>query len=115
MNPGDMIQIQRRFRVFERGLSDRDARKMQEIVSIMVSPGDVYLLTKLLYHMQEYPQYNYATIELLVGGKTWITTITLDKEYEIEGFIKVFDFKNLDIENFESQTLREGGDSCVSK
>ena len=103
MNPGDIVQVQRRFRVFERELDRRDPKKIQEIVSLVLSPGDIYLLTKLIYHDQEYPHYNYVTIELLVAGRTWITTVTLDQIFELEQFIKVCDH---DFENFESPTLR---------
>ena len=104
MNPGDMIQIQKAFRVFERELSSRDSRKKQEIVSMTVTPGDIYLLTKLIHHKQEYPQYDYATIELLIAGSTWLTTMTLDDFYEIDQFIKSYDFKS-----FESPKLTQRG------
>ena len=104
MKPGDIIQVQRPFRVFEREINRRDPNAMQEIVSMMVSPGEIYLLTKLVYHKQEYPQYNYVTIEMLVAGRTWLTTMTLDDIYEIEQFIKNYDFKS-----FESPTLTQRG------
>lgn len=109
MNSGDMIQIQKSFRVFERELYSRDPRENQEIVSMTVSPGEVYLLTKLIYHKQEYPNYNYATIELLIAGSTWLTTMTLDDFYEIDQFIKVYDFKNQDLKSFESPKLTQRG------
>ena len=95
MNPGDIVQIQRSFRLFEREMSGKDPRKAQEIVSIMVFPDEIYLLTKLLHHKEKYPKYNYATIELLVSGKTWMTTMTLNDEYEVEKYIKTFDFKKV--------------------
>ena len=88
MNPGDIVQVQRHFRVFEREASETDDRKIQEIVSMMLTPGDVHLLTKLIYHDQEFPQYNYVTLELLVAGKTWMTTVTLDEIFELGQFIK---------------------------
>ena len=109
MNPGDLVQIQRAFRVFERELARRDPKTMQEIVSIMLGPGEIYLLTKLVYHKQEYPQYDYVTIELLVAGRTWLTTMTLDDVYELDQFIKVYDFKNQDLKSFESPTLTQRG------
>lgn len=88
MLPGDIVQVQRHFRVFERESSAKDARRIDEIVSIMLTPGDVHLLTKLIYHDQEFPQYNYVTVELLVAGKTWMTTVTLDEVFELGQFIK---------------------------
>ena len=104
MNPGDMIQIQRAFRIFERELYSRDPSAKQEIVSMTVTPGEVYLLTNLIYHKQAYPQYDYATIELLVAGRTWMTTMTLDDFYEIDQFIKVYDFKNQDLKVSKAQS-----------
>ena len=47
MKPGDIVQIQRPFRVFEREIDRRDPKKMQEIVSMMLTPGEIYLLTKM--------------------------------------------------------------------
>ena len=105
MKPGNMVQVQRAFRVFERVVDRRDPKTMQEIVSLMVSPGEIYLLTKIEYHKQEYPQYDYVTIELLIAGRTWLTTITLDDKHELDKFIKDYDFKNLDIKSFESPML----------
>lgn len=95
MNPGDIVQIQKPFRLFEREMAGKDPKQMQEIVSIMIWPGEIYLLTKLLHHEEKYPIYNYATIELLVAGRTWMTTMTLDEEHEIKEWIKTFDFKNI--------------------
>lgn len=101
MNPGDMVQIQRPFRLFE-----RDPKNFNDnIVSLLAMPGEVYLLTKLIYHNEEYPQYDYVTVELLISGKTWITTVTTDDVYEIEQFIMPYDFKDKDIKNFESPAL----------
>ena len=54
---------------------------------------------------KEYPNYDYITVELLIAGKTWITTVTTDDVYEIEQFIRKYDFKNKDIRNFESPAL----------
>ena len=109
MNPGDMVQIHRAFRLFEREIAVRDPKQMQEIVSMMVTPGEIYLLTKLVYHKQEYPQYDYVTIELLIAGRTWLTTMTLDDIYELDQFIKVYDFKNQDLKSFESPTSTQRG------
>ena len=101
-----MVQIQRPFRMFARSLSTKDPRKFNDnIESIVAMPGEVYLLTKLLYHTEEYPQYDYITVELLIAGKTWMTTVTTDDVYEIGQFIKTYDFKNQDIKNFESPAL----------
>ena len=104
MKVGDIVQIQRPFRVFERELNHRDPKAMQEIVSMMLTPGEVYLLTTLTYHKLDYPQYNYVTIELLVACRTWITTMTLDDVYEIDQFIKVYDFKNKDLKVSKAQS-----------
>ena len=102
MKPGDMVQIQRPFRMFAR----EDPSKFNpNIESIVAMPGEVYLLTKIIYHDEEYPQYDYITVELLIAGKTWMTTVTADDVYEIEQFIKIYDFKNKDIKNFESPAL----------
>ena len=106
MVPGDMVQIQRPFRLFTRELSRKDPRKFNDnIESIVAMPGEVYLLTKLIHHNEEYPNYDYITVELLVAGKTWMTTVTTDDVYEIGQFIKVYDFKDKNIKNFESPAL----------
>jgi hypothetical protein len=106
MKPGDMVQIQRPFRLFARELSNADPSKFNDnIESIITMPGEVYLLLKLERHNEEYPQYDYITVELLVSGKTWLTTVTTDDVYEIEQFIRKYDFKNKDIKNFESPAL----------
>ena len=108
MQPGNMIQVQRSFRMFEQELENRDPRKNQNIISITVQPGEIYLLTKLIYHKSDYPTYDYATIELLVAAKTWLTTMTVDDVYELEKFVKVYDFKDTDIKSFESPKLTPG-------
>ena len=106
MKPGDMVQIQRPFRLFNKELSSRDPKKFNDnIRSIVTMPGEVYLLTKLIYHEEAYPNYDYITVELLIAGKAWITTVTTDDVYEIEQFVKKYDFKNKDIKNFESPAL----------
>ena len=109
MKPGDIIQIQRPFRVFERELSKKDPKEVQSIVSIMMQPGEIYLLTKLVYHEEDYPQYNYATIELLIAGRTWLTTMTLDYGHELKAFIKKYNFIEKDLKIFESPTLTQRG------
>ena len=103
MQPGDMVQIQRPFRLFERELYER--HPTNDIASLVAMPGEVHLLTKLIHHNEEYPNYDYITVELLIAGKTWITTVTTDDVYEIEQFIRKYDFKNKDIKNFESPAL----------
>ena len=106
MKTGDMVQIQRPFRMFARELSKKDPRQFNDnIESIVAMPGEVYLLTKLIYHNEEYPSYDYISVELLIAGKTWMTTVTTDDVYEIEQFIRKYDFKNKDIKNFESPAL----------
>ena len=106
MKPGDVVQIQRPFRLFNKELSKSDPKKFNNnIKSIVTMPGEVYLLTKLIYHEEEYPNYDYITVELLIAGKTWLTTVTTDDVYEIEQFIRKYDFKNKDIKNFESPAL----------
>ncbi len=106
MKPGDMVQIQRPFRLFERELYERDPKNFNDnIVSLLTMPGEVHLLTKLIHHNEEYPNYDYITVELLIAGKTWITTVTTDDVYEIEQFIIKYDFKDKDIKNFESPAL----------
>ncbi len=106
MKSGDMIQIQRPFRMFAKELSKKDPRQFNDnIESIVAMPGEVYLLTKLIYHNEEYPSYDYISVELLIAGKTWMTTVTTDDVYEIEQFIRKYDFKDKDIKNFESPAL----------
>ena len=106
MKSGDMVQIQRPSRLFNKELSKSDPKKFNDnIKSIVTMPGEVYLLTKLIYHEEEYPSYDYITVELLIAGKTWITTVTTDDVYEIEQFIRAYDFKDRDIKNFESPAL----------
>ena len=106
MKPGDMVQIQRPFRMFSKELSKKDPKKFNDnIESIMAMPGEVHLLTKLIYHNEDYPNYDYVTVELLIAGKTWITTVTIDDIYHIEQFVRSYDFKNKDIKNFESPAL----------
>ena len=106
MKPGDMVQVQRPFRLFNQELSKVDSRSFNNnIESIVAMPGEVYLLTKLIYHEEQYPQYDYITVELLIAGKTWLTTVTTDDVYEIEQFIRSYDFKNKNIKDFESPAL----------
>jgi hypothetical protein len=103
---GDIVQIQRPFRMFTSEFSRTDPRKRNNnIESIVAMPGEIYLLTKLMYHNEEYPDYDYVTVELLIAGKVYVTTVTTDDVYEIEQFIKDYDFKNKDIKNFESPAL----------
>jgi hypothetical protein len=92
--------------MFAKSINKKDPRQFNDnIESIIAMPGEVYLMTKLIHHNEEYPQYDYITVELLIAGKTWMTTVTTDDVYEIEQFIKSYDFKDKDIKNFESPAL----------
>ena len=98
MDPGDMVQVQKSFRLFEQELYNRrDSEKFHNISSLMTLPGEIYLLTKLIFHKQDYPQYDYVTIELLIAGRTWLTTITIDDVEDLNQFILKYDFKDEDI------------------
>ena len=95
MKPGDLIQIQKAFRVYECGSHNINRLSDYELFpSLYLQPGEVYLLTDFYTGNEEYPVYNYFNITILAAGKQWEATITIDSD-EISDYISVFESPTL--------------------
>ena len=94
MKPGDLIQIQRRFRVHE-AFPSHSQRRIVLPQLMYLNPGDICLLMDLHYDKEEYPIYDYFKVNLYIAGKIWTTTITIENENGIKDFLKVFESPTL--------------------
>lgn len=96
MKSGDLIQIQKHFRVQQCGQHSMNRVHDYELFpTISLQAGDVYLLTDFYVGEESYPIYSYFEITILAAGKQWGTTITIDHDNEIDDFIKVFESPTL--------------------
>ena len=96
MKPGDLIQIQKAFRVQQSGQQSMNRLHDYELFpTLTLQPGEVYLLTDFYTGEETYPIYNYFEIEILAAGQQWETTITIDNDDEIDDFIQVFESPTL--------------------
>ena len=96
MKSGDLIQIQKTFRVQQCGQQSINRLHDYELFpALTLQPGEVYLLTDFYRACEAYPIYNYFEITILAGGTKWETTISIDDENEISSFIKLFESPTL--------------------
>ena len=96
MKSGDLIQIQKNFRVQQCGKKAMNRLDDYELFpTLSLQPGEVYLLTDFYKAYEAYPIYSYFEITVLVAGQQWETTITIDNENEIDDYIQVFESPTL--------------------
>ena len=96
MKAGDLIQVQKPFRVQQCGHHVINRLSDYELFpSLSLQPGEVYLLLDFYLGKEAYPIYDYFDITILAEGKQWETTITIDHDNEIDDFIKVFESPTL--------------------
>ena len=96
MKSGDLIQIQKNFRVQQCGQQSMNRLHDYELFpTLTLQAGEVYLLTDFYIGEETYPIYNYFEIAILVAGQQWETTITIDNDDEIDDFIQVFESPTL--------------------
>ena len=96
MKPGDIIQVQKHFRVQACGRPPVYSSEDYELFpSLSLQPGEVYLLLDFYLGKEEHPVYDYFEITILAAGKQWEATITIDNENEIDDFIQVFESPTL--------------------
>ena len=96
MKTGDLIQIQKTFRVQQAGQHSMNRLSDYELFpTLTLQTGEVYLLTDFYIGEETYPIYNYFEITILAAGQQWETTITIDNDDEINDFITVFESPTL--------------------
>ena len=96
MKPGDLIQIQKAFRVQQCGYRGMNRLKDYELFpSLSLQPGEVYLMTEFYVGQEHYPIYNFFEITILAANQQWEATITVDNEDEIDDYVKVFESPTL--------------------
>lgn len=96
MKAGDLIQVQKPFRVQQCGNHVMNRLSDYEIFpALYLQPGEVYLLIDFYQAEEEYPIYNYFEITILAEGQQWETTITIDHDNEIADYVKVFESPTL--------------------
>ena len=96
MKSGDLVQIQKSFRVQESGLFRINRLDDYELFpTLTLQAGEVYLLTELFIGKGDYPIYNFFEITILAAGKKWETTISIDGSNEINDYIQVFESPTL--------------------
>ena len=96
MKPGDLIQIQKPFRVQQCGHQIMNRLKDYELFpTLSLQPGEVYLITEFHIGREHYPIYNFFEITILAEGKQWASTITIEHDNEIADYIKVFESPTL--------------------
>jgi len=79
MKPGDIVQVYRKFRVYNAVL-DQD---------MFLIPGNICLLTRYKYTKEQYPMYDYFDVQLYTLGRNWTTTLIVENEQGVSDFIKV--------------------------
>jgi len=96
MKPGDLIQIQKTFRVQQSVQQSMNRLHGPELFpTLTLQAGEIYLLTDFYTGKETYPIYSYFEITILAAGQQWETTITIDNDDEIDDFIKVFESPTL--------------------
>lgn len=96
MKPGDLIQIQKHFRVQQCNAQHGPVmRDYQLFPSLSLQPGEVYLMTEFYIGQEHYPIYNFFEITILAEGKQWEATITIDHDNEINDYIQIFESPTL--------------------
>ena len=96
MKSGDLIQIQKSFRVQQCGQQSMNRLRDYELFpTLILQAGEVYLLTDFYIGEEPYPVYNYFEITILAAGQQWTTTVTIDNENEIDNYISVFESPTL--------------------
>jgi hypothetical protein len=100
MKAGDLVQVQKHFRVVQCGChhSPEVMNRLSDyeiFPSLSLQPGEVYLLTDFYIGKETYPIYSYCEITILAAGKKWETTLSIDNDNEIDDFIKVFESPTL--------------------
>ena len=96
MKAGDLIQVQKPFRVRQVGHHAMNTLRDYELFpSLSLQPGEVYLMTDFYIGHENYPIYNFFTITIFAEGKQWEETITIDHDNEIEDYIKAFESPTL--------------------
>ena len=98
MNSGDLVQIQKPFRVQQCRHHAMNTLSDYEIFpSLYLQPGELYLLIDFYKGEEIYPIYNYFEITILAEGQQWEATITIDHDNEIADYIKVFESPTLSL------------------
>lgn len=96
MKAGDLIQIQKSFRIQQCGRHVIHSLSDYELFpSLTLQPGEVYLMTEYYFGKEEHPIYSYFDITLLAEGKKWETTITVDDISEVDDYIRVVESPTL--------------------
>ena len=96
MKAGDLIQVQKPFRVQQCGNHVMNRLSDYEIFpSLHLQPGEIYLLTDFYMGQEHYPIYNFFEITILAEGKQWEATVTIDHDNEIADYIQVFESPTL--------------------
>ena len=92
MKPGDLVQAQKHFWADEIGSY---ISLKTHAAKISVSPGDLLLLTSILQGKEQFPIYNYFTINFYAGGRHWSTTATIENAKEINDYVQLFESPTL--------------------
>ena len=96
MKSGDLIQIQKPFRVQQCNIKHGPVMGDYELFpTLTLQPGEVYLMTEFYIGQEHYPIYNFFEITILAAGKQWEATITVDHDNEIDDYVKVFESPTL--------------------
>jgi hypothetical protein len=95
MQAGDLIQVQKNIRVQQNGHVMNRLDDYELFPSLLLQPGEVYLMTDFYLGEETYPIYSYFEITILAAGQKWETTITIDNDDEIDDFIQVFESPTL--------------------